>query len=72
MGWITPDDADAAAPEVLAAFEGARASGLPAVRCYRAGVQAWRRRHPDQAPEYAAKRAVALILAHYAELRVQE
>lgn len=72
MGWITADDADVAAPEVLAAFEAARASGHSAVRCYRAGVLAWRRRHPDQAPEYAAKRAVALILAHYAALNIQE
>jgi hypothetical protein len=55
---------------VLAAFRGARTGGRPAVECYRAGVEAWRRHHPDQAPDYAAKHAVALILAHHAELRV--
>jgi hypothetical protein len=58
--------------DVLAAFRSARAGGKSSVDCYRAGVTAWRGHHPDQAPEYAAKRAVALILAHHAELRVQE
>jgi hypothetical protein len=73
MGWTTPaDDLDAAALDVLEAFRAARAGGKSPVDCYRAGVAAWRRHHPDQAPEYAAKRAVALILAHHAELRVQE
>ena len=48
---------------VLAAFEGARRAGRPPAECYRAGVLAWRERHPDQAPEYAAKGAVAVILA---------
>ena len=47
---------------VLAAFQSARDSGCPPVECYRAGVEAWRRHHPDQAPEYAAKQAVAVIL----------
>lgn len=73
MGWTTPDDdLDIAAADVLAAFRTAREIGQPAVDCYRAGVTAWRRHHPDQAPEYAAKRAVALILSHHAELRVTE
>jgi hypothetical protein len=31
--------------------------------CYRAGVEAWRRVHPDQKATYAAKQAVAVILA---------
>jgi hypothetical protein len=53
--------------EVLAAFDGARRKGRPPAECYRAGVLAWRRRHPDQAPEYAAKQAVALILAEEKE-----
>jgi hypothetical protein len=48
---------------VLSAFDGARRAGRPPVECYRAGVLAWRQRHPEQAPEYAAKQAVALILA---------
>ena len=72
MGWTNPDDLDEAAQDVLSAFRSARAAGRPSVDCYRAGVDAWRRRHPDQAPEYAAKRAVALILAHHVELRVTE
>jgi hypothetical protein len=57
---------------VIDAFRAAREAGRPSVECYRAGVDAWRRRHPDQAPEYAAKRAVAVILAHHVELHVSE
>jgi hypothetical protein len=72
MGWANPDDLDIAATDVLAAFRAARDQGRSPVECYRAGVKAWRRHHPDQAPEYAAKRAVALILAHHVELRVHE
>jgi hypothetical protein len=56
-----PDRETSAA--VIAAFEGARRAGRSPAECYRAGVLAWRRRHPDQAPEYAAKEAVAVILA---------
>jgi hypothetical protein len=61
---LTPTVDDEAASHVVAAFKTARAAGQPSVECYRAGVEAWRRHHPDQAPEYAAKRAVAVILAH--------
>jgi hypothetical protein len=68
----TAESADEAAAEVLAAFQAARQAGRPPVECYRAGVEAWRRHHPDQAPEYAAKRAVAVILAHNIELKVGE
>jgi hypothetical protein len=68
---IVPDT-DEAAPDVLAAFQAARAAGRAPVDCYRAGVAAWRRYHPDQAPEYAAKRAVAVILAHNVELKVAD
>jgi hypothetical protein len=50
--------ADPAALVVLEAFDAAKAARLPAVICYRAGVEAWRRAHPDQRPEYAAKQAV--------------
>jgi len=57
---------------VLAAFQKAKARGLSSVECYRAGVEVWRRYHPDQAPEYAAKRAVALILAHHVELKIDD
>jgi hypothetical protein len=63
---------DVAAEAVLDAFEEARAAGLPSVDCYRAGVVAWRHRHPDQSAEYAAKQAVAVILAVKVSLRVEE
>ena len=75
MAWrgsaIDPT-ADAAAEAVLEAFEQAREAGLPSVDCYRAGVEAWRRAHPDQSSEYAAKQAVAVILAAKVSLRVEE
>ena len=64
--------ADMAAAAVLAAFEETRAAGLASVDCYRAGVDAWRRTHPDQSAEYAAKQAVAVILAAKVSLRVEE
>ena len=67
--FTTQVDEDDASADVLAAFQAARAAGRPPVECYRAGVEAWQRRHPDQAPEYAAKRAVAVILAHNVELK---
>jgi hypothetical protein len=56
---------------VLKAFDEAREAGRPAVECYRAGVEEWRRVHPEQAPEYAAKRAVAVILAAHAQMRIE-
>lgn len=58
----------ATAEAVLRAFEVARAEGRSSVECYRAGVAAWRLAHPDQAPEYAAKRAVAVILSAHVNL----
>jgi sugar/nucleoside kinase (ribokinase family) len=51
----------------LKAFATARAQGRSSVECYRAGVAAWRHVHP----EYAAKRAVAVILSNYVNLRVE-
>ena len=63
---------DIAATAVLDAFDGARRDGLASVDCYRAGVDAWRRTHPDQSAEYAAKQAVAVILAAKVSLRVEE
>jgi uncharacterized protein YcbX len=65
----TTDD-DAAA--VLAAFEGAQRDDLSPVDCYRAGVEAWRRAHPDQRPDHAALKAVAVILAAKVRLRVDD
>jgi hypothetical protein len=64
--------ANPTAQAVLKAFESARLAGRPSVECYRAGVDAWRREHPDQSPEYAAKRAVAVILDTHAKLRIEE
>ena len=61
---------DIAAAAVLEAFETARGAGLASVECYRAGVEAWRRTHPDQSAEYAARQAVAVILAAKVSLRV--
>ena len=63
---------DIAATAVLEAFDGARRDGLASVDCYRAGVEAWRRMHSDQSAEYAAKQAVAVILAAKVSLRVEE
>lgn len=48
--------------DVLIAFDEARSAGLPTAACYRAGVEAWRRRHPDHAAPYASKKAVEIIL----------
>jgi len=63
---------DPAASAVLEAFDAAQAAGLLPVTCYRAGVEVWRRAHPHQRPEYAAKQAVAVILAAKVTLRVDE
>jgi hypothetical protein len=50
---------------VLAAFGAAKNAGRPPTDCYRAGVEAWRRLHPEHAPEAAAKKAIGIILAAY-------
>jgi hypothetical protein len=47
---------------VLTAFFAARAANRPAFECYKAGVQVWKGLHPEQAPGYAAKAAVQVIL----------
>jgi hypothetical protein len=57
---------------VVAAFEAAQRDDLPQVDCYRAGVLAWRRAHPDQQPKYAALRAVDVILSAKVKLRVDD
>lgn len=59
----------AAGEAALKAFSAARAQGRPSVECYRAGVAAWRQIHPEQSAEYAAKRAVAVILSAFLSLR---
>jgi hypothetical protein len=56
----------------IRAFEAARRAGRSTVECYRAGVVAWRRTHPDHSPEYSAKQAVSAILARYAKIRIEE
>jgi hypothetical protein len=53
---------DPAAADVMAAYQAATQAGLPTPRCYRAGVEAWRRAHPDHTAVYAGKQAVAVIL----------
>src|ERR1700756_5239262 len=53
---------DPLVPDVIAAFEAAQIAGLSSRDCYRAGVGVWRRAYPDQKPEYAATKAVAVIL----------
>ena len=63
---------DVAADAVLDAFEAAREAGRSSVECYRAGVAVWRRTHPDHSAEYAARQAVAVILAAKVSLRVEE
>jgi hypothetical protein len=75
MSWSAATNdlsASEAAAAALKEFERARRAGRPSVECYRAGVAAWRRVHPDQSPEYAAKRAVAVILERHVKLRVEE
>jgi hypothetical protein len=71
-GAVIDPTTNVAAEAVLEAFRCARDTGRPSVECYRAGVAAWRRAHPDQSPEYAAKQAVAVILATHAKLKVEE
>ena len=61
---------DAAATDVLAAYDAAMRAGLSTVKCYCAGVEAWRRIHPDQTPSYSARQAVAVIQERRIELRV--
>ena len=68
----TDPTTDRAAAAVLAAFEAAQRDDLPSVDCYRAVVEAWRRAHPDQRSDYAARQAVAVILAAKVKLRVED
>jgi len=60
---------DPIAPDVIAAFEAAEKSGLATSGCYKAGVDIWRRAHPDQAPQYASQQAVEVILKAKVSLR---
>ncbi len=47
---------------VLAAFLAAKRADRPPVECYRAGVDAWCRLHPEHAPPYAAQQAMRILL----------
>jgi hypothetical protein len=53
--------ADNAAPAVLAAYDAAVRKGQLPMECYRAGVNAWVRAHPDQVRAYAARQALDVI-----------
>jgi hypothetical protein len=61
MPAVTTQDDTAEA--VLDAFHAARKAGKSPAECYCAGVKVWREHHPDHTPGYAAKQAVAVILA---------
>ena len=63
---------DPLAPNVIAAFEAAQGAGLSSRDCYKAGIEVWRRAYPDHKPEYAAIKAVDLILKAKISLRVEE
>src|SRR5437868_15495032 len=63
---------DAAAADVLAAFEAAQGGGMPTVECYHAAVGAWRRAHPDHTATYSAQQAVRIVLDVKTSLRIEE
>ena len=71
-GWERDPRNDPAATKALAAFEAAQKAQLPSVKCYLAAVKAWRRAHPDQNQPYAAKQAVAVVLAAKVTLRIED
>jgi hypothetical protein len=74
MSWNTATieaGASDATEMALKAFEAARRAGASPVECYRAAVAAWRRVHPDQSPEYAAKRAVSVVLSTHVKFRIE-
>jgi hypothetical protein len=55
-------DSGRAEAAVLTAFFMARQAGRPTAECYKAGVDVWKCLHPEQTPEYAARKAVAVML----------
>jgi hypothetical protein len=71
-GWESDPTADPAAADVLAAYEDAWTARKSTADCYRAGVEAWRRVHPEQTPVYSAQRAVSVILAVKVSLRIPD
>jgi hypothetical protein len=63
--WLDCDDeptTDRAVEDVIAAYEAAKHARLPLAVCFRMGVAAWCRVHPDQSLDYAAQQAVTVIL----------
>jgi hypothetical protein len=75
MAWHASDSdptTDRAAANVLAAYEAAWQARKSTVDCYRAGVEAWRRVHPEQTLAYTAQRAVSVILAAKVSLRIPD
>ena len=72
LGKLKNPHHDAAAADVLAAFEAAQGGGLPTVECYNAAVGAWRRAHPDHTATYAAQQAVRIVLDIKTSLRIEE
>jgi hypothetical protein len=69
LGTQFDPNKDSAAADVLVAYDAATRAGREAVECYCAGVEAWRRAHPDQLPAYAGRQAVAVILDARIHLR---
>ena len=59
--WKVDPTADSAALAVLTAYDAAVRRGKPPVGCYRAGVEAWVRTHPDQIRTYATRQALDVI-----------
>lgn len=75
MGWhyrsrVDPT-LDPVADDVVAAYDAAEKAGLSTCECYRASVDTWKRAHPDQAPQYASKQAVEVVLSSRVKLRVE-
>jgi hypothetical protein len=63
--------ADPVAADVIAAFEAAEKAGFVLKDCYKAGVDIWRRAHPDQRPEYASQKAVEILLRARVDFRTE-
>jgi hypothetical protein len=73
MSWTArkaDPTADSAASGVLAAYDAAVRKGKPPVECYRAGIDAWVRAHPDQVRTYAARQALDVVLGARVHMRV--
>jgi hypothetical protein len=68
--WKSDPTADSAARDVLAAYDAARRRRKPSVACYRAGIEAWVRAHPDQNRAYAARQALEVVLGARVHLRI--